>query len=343
MSRSLALAAISAVALTLAACGSSGTGTTADSSSQSRNITFLEGGSNDFSDGDVLEFVKLLKQEGYHVTTSLISDPSTALRAIIANQADYFLAPPTEVILADTNSHAHVKVISGEEQASNYEILSLPKYNLSNLSGATMGIAAPGTAGQVVADAALRLKGINTSAIRNVTVGGTSARVTAILSGQIDLAPVLAPSAVPAVATGKVKVLLNSGPVIGPYIEAALVANQKYLQANPQTAQAVVSALINAERFASTNEAGYISLINKGGLAGGLTPAEEKAAWKTEISSHFFARDGGICTSYVNRTLSLSYQTGGLPRSVKPASSVWLDPVYVQQYLKQHHQSPTAC
>lgn len=344
MNKRFTAALIGLVALVAAACGTSTpNGSAGDTSASGKTITFLEGGSNDFSDGDVLEFVSLLKKDGYNVHVSLISDPSTALRAVIANQADFFLAPPTEVILADAHSHAQVKVISGEEQSSNYVILALPKYNLSNLSGATMAIAAPGTAGQVVADAALRLKGINTSTIHNVTVGGTSARVSAILSGRVDLAPVLAPSAVPALATHKVKLLLNTSPVIGPYMEAALVANQRYLQQNSQTAQKAVNALIDAERFAETNEAGYIALVNKAKLSNGMSPSEERAAWKAEIASRFFAVNGGICPQDVSRTLRLSYQTGGLPSSVKPPNSVWLDTSYVHNYLKEHHQSVNTC
>src|SRR6202041_2381107 len=104
---------------------------------------------DDFSDGDQLEFIKLLKAEGYKVNVSSVSDAATALRAIVASKADFFLAPPTEALLADVNGQAHVEAIVGESQASDYVILSLPKFNMSNLAGATMAIASPGTAGQV--------------------------------------------------------------------------------------------------------------------------------------------------------------------------------------------------
>jgi ABC-type nitrate/sulfonate/bicarbonate transport system substrate-binding protein len=325
---------------TLAACGSS---SPAASSSGSKTIAFIEGGSDDFSDGDQLEWISLLQKEGYKVNISSVSDAATALRAVIAGKADFFLSPPTLAMLADVNGHAQVKAVVGESQASDYVILALPKYTLSNLAGATMAIASPGTAGQVTADTALAIKGVKTSTIHNVTVGDTSARVAAILAGRVDLSPVLAASAVPALDTGRVKILLNTGTAIGPYLEGMLVTNENYLQHNSQTVQAAVDALINAMRWASTNESGYIGIINANKLSSGLTLAQEQKAWQAQTAIHLYAVNGGLCNSTVNRTLTISYDTGALSRTVHPVESDWLDATFVDNYLKQHSEPTTTC
>jgi ABC-type nitrate/sulfonate/bicarbonate transport system substrate-binding protein len=328
------------VMTTLAACGSSSP--SADSA-KSKTIAFIEGGSDDFSDGDQLEWISLLEKEGYKVDVSSVSDAATALRAVIAGKADFFLSPPTLAMLADVNGHAQVKAVVGESQASDYVILSLPKFTLSDLNGATMGIASPGTAGQVTADTALAVKGVKTSEIHNVTVGDTSARLAAILAGRIDLAPVLAASAVPALDTKRVKILLNTGTAIGPYLEGMLVTNESYLQHNTSTVQAAVDALINAMRWASTNETGYINIINANKLSGGLTPAQEQSAWQAQTAIHLYAVNGGICATTVQRTLTVSYDTDALPKNVHPVENEWLDPTFVDKYLSQHGQSSTAC
>jgi ABC-type nitrate/sulfonate/bicarbonate transport system substrate-binding protein len=346
MNRRLLPCVLSALVLAaaLSACGAGSSGGSGGSgTSAKKTFSFIEGGSNDFSDADQLEWLALLKQEGYTVNVSSVSDAATALRAVIAHKADFFIAPPTAAMLADINGNAQVKAVTGESQASDYVILALPKYNMSNLDGATMAIASPGTAGQVTADTALSIKGINTAEIHNVTVGDTSARVAAILSGRVDLSPVLAASAVPALETKKVKILLNTGTAIGAYLEGMLVTSESYLQQNSATVQVAVNTLINAMRWASTDESGYISLINANKLSDGLTATQEQAAWKAEIGIHLYAVNGGMCASTIARTLSISYQTGALPRSDHPVESDWLDRQFVDKYLQQHHQPTTVC
>ncbi len=66
-----------------------------------------------------------------------------------------------------------------------------------------MGIDTPGSAGQLSAEIGLKNQGVDPSIIKYVTIGGTSARTTAILAGQIDLAPIHYPNALIAEATGK--------------------------------------------------------------------------------------------------------------------------------------------
>lgn len=306
-------------------------------------ISLLEGGSNDFSDGDVVEFVDLLRQEGYKVNVNVIEDSATALRAVVANRADFFIGDPSEVILADANGGAHIKLLAANDQSSNYELLALPRFTLHNLKGATLGIAAPGTTTQVIVEAALKAEGVNPQIVKYVDIGGTSARITAILSGEIDLAPALATSAIPALATGKVKLLINTGPVLGAYLQGGLIANDNYIAKNPATVQAVVDALINAERWANTHEQGYVSLMDKAGLSSGLTASEQKAAWLNEKTSKFHAVNGGICPSYIAHSLKLDEETGSITAKQALAQSVWLDTTFVRKYLQQHGQSPTAC
>lgn len=306
-------------------------------------ISVLETGSNDFTDGNLLYFVALLKRQGYTVNVNVIEDQATALRAVVAGREDFLFGGMTEAALADANSPAHLQVVGAADQASNYLILSQKRYTLKNLSGATLGIAAPGDATQVLVEAALRNDGVDPASLHYVTVGGTSARVTALLAGQIDLAPVLAPSAVPAVATGKVKVLINTGRAVGPYLIQTMISTQGFIHSHKGLVQDAVTALINAERWSQSDESGYINIVNKAGLDGGLTRKQEKAAWLADKQAGFNAINGGLCPRYVTHTLDYSYYSGALSRAKTPRRNVWLDDEFVQSYLKAHHQPVNAC
>ncbi|HUZ40388.1 MAG TPA: ABC transporter substrate-binding protein [Acidimicrobiales bacterium] len=292
------------------------------------------GGGTDFTDAVIYYADSLLGDEGVNVVLSNLADPASALQSVVAGSSDIYLGDPMETAVAVANASANVKFIATIEQTTDYVVLALPNYTLTNLSGATMGSAGPGTAGTIIVNAALQKLGIDPTTIHDVTVGGTSARITAILSGRVDLAPALAPSAVPAVETGKVKILFNAGTVLGNYLQQGLTASGSFLQSNPKLVQKVVSAYLMANRWAATNEAGFISVANTNQLQGSLTASQEQAAWQQLKSSKFFAVDGAVSASAINPTEAYTWAAGGsLTQANTPAYSKWVDPTFVQNFL----------
>ena len=333
----LALAATAA--LTLSACSSGSTPSASGSASSGKlaaTVRIVSGGGDSFSDAAKYKAIELLQAEGVQVSVSNVADPAAALRAVVGGQSDVALLDPVEAVKAVANANAPVKYIGSMSQTTDYVILSLPQYTLKSLSGATFGTAGAGTAGDVIASSALTQSGVDMSTIKKVTVGGTSARITAILSGQIDLAPVLAADAVPAVNTGKVKILLNAGKVLGSYLQQGLIASDTFIK-DKATAQAVVSAFIDAQRWASQNESAYISTATANHLLGSLTAADAKAAYAQLKSSKIFATNGAICTTSVNDTLTHDYAVkGGLTKAGTPAYNKWVDPEFVKAYLSKN-------
>lgn len=335
---------VSGLGLLIAACSSSpNSGSSGNTTSASKTVRFIEGGGLDYSDVPIYKAMALLDAEGYHATLANVADPTTAMGATLSGKEDIDIDAPVEAATAVEHSHAALKYIASDAQTTSYEIVALPKYNLHNLAGATIGSSGPGSAGVVIAMAALQKIGLSSSQIHPVNIGGTSARETAILAGKIDLAPLLAPAAVAAIATHKVKLLMNTGSVLGDYLQQGLIATNSFA-ANKATAQATVNAFINAERWADSNESGYIALANSHGLRLGLTPAEEKAAWSQLHASHFFAVNGALCSHAISQTLAYTYETPGeLTKSTTPKLSTWVDPTYVNAYLKAHGQPAGTC
>jgi ABC-type nitrate/sulfonate/bicarbonate transport system substrate-binding protein len=313
------------------------------SSTSHTSITLVTNGEATEGDGVTEAFFKYLKKNGIHFTQSVVTTSSDLIRVLVAGKADLGIVTPVQTVIAASNGNVGVKYLATDQASVDYDILSLPQFSLNNLNGATFGIEAPGTSGVIIGNAALQKSGVNTSTLHDVTIGDTGARVTAILAGRIDLAPALAPAAIPAIATGKVKLLLNAGKVLGPFLLQGLASTDAYIKEHPATVQKVVDSLIEAEQYSASNESGYIQLVNTAKLNGTLSMAEEQRVWSQFKSSGYFAPDGGICESIVKNTINLSYETGTLTKSATRSQSKWLDPSFVDKYLAQHHINKNKC
>lgn len=333
------IALTAAVALTLSACspGGSPSGSPSGSAKPGKlalSVRIISGGSESFSDAASHKATELLDAQGIQVTSSIVADPATALRAVISGSADIALLDPVEAIKAVANGDAPVKYIASMSQTTDYVLLAQPKFTLSNLAGATFATAGAGTAGDVIASAALAESKVDMTKVQRVTVGGTTARITAILSGQVDLAPVHAADAVPAVATGKVKIMLNAGKVLGSYLQQGLIASDTFIN-DKATTQAVVSAFIDAERWASSNGTQYIATATSNKLMGSLTAAQATDAYQELKNSKVFATNGAVCEQSVTDTLNHDYKIpGGLTKATTPAYSKWVNATFVNAYLK---------
>ncbi len=335
-----ASAAIAVASVVAYGAGSASAATRASS----KDVRIVLGGGTDFTDASVYQAINALKSKGFRVTLSVLADPSSALEAVVSGKADIYLGDPIEAATAVANGGAKIKYIGSVQQATDYELLSLKQFNLKNLSGATLASAGPGTAGTIIADAALAKVGVNVNSLHAVTVGGTSARVTAILAGEVDLAPVLAPAAVAAVATGKVNILLNAGKLLGRYIQEGLIASDGFVKNDAATVQQVVNAFVDSQRSAAKNESAFIRVANVNQLKGSLSGAEEKSSWQQLKNGAFFAVNGAICPADITLTEHYTYVAGGtLTKKNTPSYRAWVDPSFVKKYLQQHHDSLHAC
>ena len=297
-------------------------------------VRITVGGGTAFADALIYYANDLLRAQGITVVLANLASPASALQSVVAGSSDIYLGDPVESAIAVANAGANLKYIATIAQTTDYVVLALPNITMANVAGATMGSAGPGTAGTVIALAAFKKLGVDPTTIKTVTVGGTSARVTAILAGRIDLAAAHAASAVSAVETGKVKILFNAGAVMGQYMQQGLTANGKFVRYNRALVQSVVDAYLTANRWASTNGPGFIKASNDNKLTGTLTDAQELVAWQQLQSSKYFAVDGAVDEDAIKATFAYSYASGGaLTEANTPAYLTWVDPSFVGNYL----------
>jgi NitT/TauT family transport system substrate-binding protein len=310
------------------------TATSLPKPASSAPLRLIASGSSDFSSLDVIYWQDLLKKQGFNVDFKPVDAPDTAARSIIAGTADAYVGSLPSAILAVKNANANIKIIAVNNQASDYVVLAKPEIvSIQDLKGKSIGIATPGSAGDIIVRTALKIKGVDPTAARFVTIGGTSARVTAVLAGQVDAAPVHAADAGDAVATGKVKVLFNTGDTIGVYLQSGLIASGDWLKNNPQVAQQVVDAFVDASRWAATNKDGYIALSKD--QAPKMDDNVRSSAYDLYIQGKFWPVNGGLGQAGVDAFLKLSQDSGDLPKDLPPQSQ-WLDDSFVKNYVSRH-------
>src|SRR4051794_3135390 len=101
-------------------------------------VNLIEAGDVDFSSADVAYFAELMKKNGIDVNFQLISSASTALRTVIAGQADLFIGSLPTAILSVVNGGANIKIIAANDQASDYVLIAQKGVTLQNIAGKTL-------------------------------------------------------------------------------------------------------------------------------------------------------------------------------------------------------------
>lgn len=296
-------------------------------------VRLIGNGALEFASLDVQHWQDLLKEQGMDVEFNWVDSPDTSLRAIIAGSADAYVGSLTSAVLATANADANLKIIAVNNQATDYVLLVPPEItSLEDLEGKTIGISTPGSAADTIIRTALQKEGIDPEFAEWVNIGGTSARITALLAGQIDAAPAHAADAAPVVATGEAHVVLNAGESIGSYLQSGLIASGEWLESHPDQAQQVVDAFIEASRWAVNEKEDYIALSNEF-LPDDFSSDEERAnTYDLYIAANFWPVDGGLGQEAIDAWIELEQGSGGLPEEL-PDQAVWLDDSFVKNYL----------
>jgi ABC-type nitrate/sulfonate/bicarbonate transport system substrate-binding protein len=304
-------------------------------------VNFVNGGAQDFTTGDILYFVDLMKKQGINVNFQNIPDAAATLRSVVAGQSDIVIASFPTAINAVINGGAKIKIIASNNQATDYVLVAQKGITMQNIAGKTLAIDTPGSAGHLISKIAIQKAGFDPDAPRYVTIGSSSARLTAVLAGRVDIAPLHYPLALNALDNPNIVQLLDGGKSIGPYLQSGLVASDTFLK-NKALAQKVVNAFINAQRWAASNKFRYISLMQQAKITDGLNDGQQQKVWDYFKNVSFFGVNGGICFDHVTRFAQLNWTIGSLPKPL-PGRKDWLDDSFVKTYLKAHKQKPTTC
>jgi NitT/TauT family transport system substrate-binding protein len=208
----------------------------------------------------VAESLGYFKAEGLEVTIVDFAGGSRALQAVVGGSAD---------VVSGAFEHTLTMQVKGQRmrafvlQGRAPQIVlgvnpkTMPAFKgIADLKGKKIGVTAPGSSTNVLANFVLAKAGLKPSDVSIIGVGAGSGAVAAMRSGQIDAMSNLDPVITLLQRSGDLKIVSDTRIVAeadkvfgGPMPAGCLYAPQTFIDKNPLATQALANALVRADKW----------------------------------------------------------------------------------------------
>lgn len=208
----------------------------------------------------VAEQLGYFKAEGLDVTIFDFAGGSRALQAVIGGSADVVSGAFEHTLNMQHKGQAmRAFVLQGRapQIVLGVNPKTMPQFKtIADLKGKKIGVTAPGSSTNVLANFLLASAGLKPSDVSFIGVGAASGAVAAMRSGQIDAISNLDPVITLLQRSGDLKIVSDTRKVPeadqvfgGPMPAACLYAPQAFLDKHPQTTQALTNAIVRADKW----------------------------------------------------------------------------------------------
>ncbi len=209
------------------------------------------------------------KAEGLDVTISDFAGGSRALQALVGGSADIVSGAFEHTINMQVKGQ-RLRAFVLQGRAPQIVLGINPKTmagykSPADLKGRKLGVTAPGSSTNVLANFVLGKAGLKPGDVSIVGVGAGNGAVAAMRAGQIDAISNLDPVITLLLRSGDLKVVSDTRIVAeadrvfgGPMPAACLYTQQSFLDRNPNTAQALTNAIVRADKWIQGAGAGDI-------------------------------------------------------------------------------------
>jgi NitT/TauT family transport system substrate-binding protein len=217
----------------------------------------------------ISEQLGYFKAEGLDIEISDFAGGARALQAMVGGSADVCSGAYEHTInLQSKNQAVQAFVLQGRapQIAMGVSTRNMADYKtLADLKGKKIGVSAPGSSTNMVANLILSRGGIKASDVSFIGVGTAAGALTALRSGQIDAMSNTDPVMTMLEQKGDVKIisdtrtLKGTQEVFGGLMPAAcLYAPTEFVQKNPNTCQALANAIVHGLKWLQTAGPGDI-------------------------------------------------------------------------------------
>ncbi len=208
----------------------------------------------------IAESLGYFKAEGLDVTIVDFAGGSRALQAVIGGSADVVSGAFEHTLnMQAKGQRLRAFVLQGRapQIVLGVNPKTMPDFKtVADLKGKKIGVTAPGSSTNVMANFVLAKAGLKPSDVSIIGVGTGNGAVAAMRSGQIDAMSNLDPVITLLQRSGDLKivsdtrVLAESDKVFGgPMPAACLYAPQTFIDKNPATVQALANAIVRADKW----------------------------------------------------------------------------------------------
>ncbi len=210
----------------------------------------------------IAEQLGYFKDEGLNVKIVDFQGGSRSLQAVVGGSADVVSGAFEHTISMQAKKQPMTAfVLQGRapQLALVVSNKTMKDYKqLSDLKGKKVGVTAPGSSSQMVANFILKKGGLGPKDVAFIGVGSSSGAVSAIRSGQIDALINLDPVITILLKNGDAKLVADTRKVKesesffgGTMPAGCLYAPVSFIEKNPQTVQALTNAIVRADEWLS--------------------------------------------------------------------------------------------
>ncbi len=228
----------------------------------------------------VAEQLGYFKDEGLAAEIVDFAGGSQALRAVIGGSADVVSGAFEHTVnMQAKGQRLRAFVLQGRapQIVLGVNPKTLPNFKtVADLRGKKIGVTAPGSSTNVMANFVLAKAGLKPSDVSFVGVGATSGAAAAMRAGQIDAISNLDPIITLLERSGDLKIVADTRVVAeadrifgGPMPAACLYAPQAFVDRNPATVQALANAIVRADKWIqAAGPADILKVVPEGFLLG---------------------------------------------------------------------------
>ena len=208
----------------------------------------------------IAEQLGYFKAEGLDVNIVDFAGGSRALQAVVGGSADVVSGAFEHTIAMQLKGQAmRAFVLQGAapQIVLGVNPKTMPNFKgVADLKGKKIGVTAPGSSTNVMANFVLAKAGLKPSDVSFVGVGAGNGAVAAMRAGQIDAMANLDPVITLLQRSGDLRIVTDTRKLAeaeavfgGPMPAGCLYAPQSFLDKNPNTAQALANAMVRADKW----------------------------------------------------------------------------------------------
>lgn len=208
----------------------------------------------------IAEQLGYFKDEGLQVEISDFAGGAKALQAMVGGSADVVSGAYEHTINMQAKGQAITAfVLQGRapQIVMGVSTRTMPNYRtIADLKGKKIGVTAPGSSTNMVANFVLAKGGLKPSDVSFIGVGTAAGALSALRSGQIDAMSNLDPVITMLEQKKQIKVIVDTRTMKdtedlfgGPMPAGTLYAPEAFLKKNPHTAQALANAMVRALKW----------------------------------------------------------------------------------------------
>src|SRR5688572_13166572 len=190
----------------------------------------------------------LYKKYGLDVELIFINGSTRGVQSLVAGDIEFAGAVGTSAINGKL-AGGDIVIIDSLVNTLPYYIIGSPKIKSpEDLKGRTLATHIPGTSADFAVRLALRKFSIDYKDIQAVMVGGSPARVAAVINGQTDFTMVTEPGKIQGEKAG-MKLIVDMAKLKIPFQFSCTVTSRKLIREQPKTVEAMVKAMADAVHF----------------------------------------------------------------------------------------------